>query len=72
MTGPLDPDRRPEIKTKQIYQCVKCFAEIAFLGRLPMCLRLHLSVTGSPDWVSWSAEGPDCGGRLVWMREEER
>lgn len=59
--GPLDPNRRPEIKTQHVYRCEGRGAEIAFIGRLPAWMEEHLSFTG-----------PDCGGRLIYLREEPR
>ncbi len=62
MSGPLDPDRRPEIRMRHVYRCRSCNEEIAFILRIPAWLEEeHLSLTG-----------PDCGGRLDFLREEPR
>lgn len=59
---PLDPNRRPEVKTQHVYRCAKCRADVAFIARLPAWLEKHMSITAAPD----------CGGRLIYLREEPR
>lgn len=60
MIRPLDPNRKPEIKTQHIYRCAKCRADVAFIARLPAWLEEHLLEFGH------------CGGRLIYLREEPR